>query len=465
MGRAGIHKISRLLVLANRLPVHRVGRERDARWVPSAGGLVTALQPVLQRVRGCWIGWTGIGGDTPRAFRHDGVIIRPVAVSEQEVEDYYHGMANQTLWPLYHDATRTPEFRRDWWRSYLGVNQRFARAAANLARRGDVAWVHDYHLQMVPRLLRRSQPNLKIGFFLHTPFPPEELFEWLPWRSQILTGLLGADVVGFQTVGSARNFSRLAREYTSAEGTDQELAFEGRTIYVNAFPISIDTEWWEERAQRPDTLRKVQEIRKRIGPKRKILLAVDRLDYTKGIDFRLQAFEELLMSKKASSRDCVLVQIAAPSRESEKDYSQLRAKIERTVGRINGQFSAPGRVAVHYFRKNLTREDLAAYYLAADVMLVTPLRDGMNLVAKEYVATRTDNTGVLVLSQFAGAARELTRALIVNPRDIDQMTKSILQAMRMPYEEAAARMSILRMRVRRHDVYLWAEHFLQALTS
>ncbi|MFN0060495.1 MAG: trehalose-6-phosphate synthase, partial [Planctomycetota bacterium] len=404
---------ARLIVVANRLPVQKVRRGGKSLWESSAGGLVTALDPVLRSTGGAWVGWNGTAGRAPRTFSHRELSIRPIGLSQHEVEHFYHGFSNRTLWPLYHDAIRTPDFERKWWRPYVEVNQRFANFVARIAHPRDLVWVHDYHLQLVPAMLRALRPTLRIGFFLHIPFPPEELFEWLPWRTQILQGMLGADVVGFQTHVAAQNFSRLAREYTSARGTDAELNYQRRDIRVASYPIAIDTKWFEAVAGESETLRRAADIRRRVGPGRKILLAVDRLDYTKGIDHRLIAFEELLKRRRLSVDDCVLMQIAVPSREAVEDYVHMRERTEQIVGRINGQHSSPGRVAVHYFRRNLTREELVAYYRAADVMLVTPLRDGMNLVAKEFVATRTDNSGVLVLSEFAGAAREFRRALLV----------------------------------------------------
>jgi trehalose 6-phosphate synthase len=279
----------------------------------------------------------------------------------------------------------------------------------------------------------------------------------------VLHGLLGADVVGFQTGGAARNFARLCREYARAEGAEGVLEYGGRRVIARAFPISIEFEWFDERSRSEETARRVLELRSRLGEKRRMLLAIDRLDYTKGILVRLRAFEELLKQGHASVDDCVFVQIATPNRESVADYAQLRDEVERTVGRINGQFSEPGRVAVHYFRRNLTREELVAYYAAADIMLVTPLRDGMNLVAKEYAACRSDGGGVLVLSEFAGAARELTRALLVNPRDTHQYVQTLREALRMKPHEARARMAVLRNRVKRHDVHEWCADFLAAL--
>lgn len=453
----------RLIIVANRLPVQRVGTGAGARWEESGGGLVTALAPIVREKNGSWIGWTGTAGNSPRPFVHEGISIRPVSLSERDVLGFYNHISNRTFWPLYHDAIRTPDFNQEWWRPYFEVNRRYARAAAAAAQPGDHVWVHDYHLQLVPQMLREMRPGLKIGFFLHIPFPPEELFAWLPWRTQIVRGLLGADVVGFQTHAAVQNFVRAAREYTGVEGAGSELEFEGRRVRVGSFPISIDSQWFEERSRTPEAAYKAASIRANVGSKRKILLCVDRLDYTKGIDSRLQAFELMLQRKRVSVDDCVMIQIAVPSRETAFEYAEMRTRIEQIVGRINGEYSEPGRVAVHYFRRSLKREDLVAYYRAADVMVVTPLRDGMNLVAKEYVATRADGSGVLVLSEFAGASRELRRALLVNPRDIEGMASAMEAALTMPRREARQRMSILRMIVRRHDVHEWAESFLEAL--
>lgn len=456
----------RIVIVANRLPVQRSRTEDGgSKWKPSPGGLVTALEPVLKQSEGVWVGWTGTPGLAPRPFTLDGVMMRPVSMSEAEENGFYHGLSNSTLWPLYHDAIRTPDFVHEWWEPYVEVNRRFARTAAAEAARNGIVWVHDYQLQLVPGMLREMRPDLRIGFFIHIPFPPEELFAWLPWRKQILEGLLGADVVGFQTHQGAQNFSRAAREYTDAEGTDALLTYQGREVRVSSFPISIDAAWFQKAAETEEVAKEAMNIRRRVGANRKILLCVDRLDYTKGIDMRLDAYGELLRRRVASIDDCVLMQIAVPTRESVFEYADMRRRIEQLVGQINGDFSEPGRVAVHFFRRSFSREDLVAFYKAADVMLVTPLRDGMNLVAKEYVACRTDNTGVLVLSEFAGAARELRRALLVNPRDREGMVSAMTTAVRMSKEAARMRMAILRTQVKRHDVHDWAASFLEALES
>lgn len=451
-----------LVIAANRLPIHRVEGQGKAAWQVSPGGLVTAMAPILERHGGHWIGWNGTASRAARTIAVSGLSLSPIGLSRTEVAHFYQGFSNSTLWPLYHDAIVVPELHRQWWRTYKSVSMRFAKRIARAAKRGATVWVHDYHLQLVPNMLRALRKDLRIGFFQHIPFPPEELFAWLPWREQILTGLLGADVVGFQTEAASQNFSRAARRWTAADGTDRELRIEGRDVHVRPAPIAIDAEEFGRLSQDADVRARAVEIRASLG-NRKLLLGVDRLDYTKGIPQRLRAFEELLRERRLDSENVVLVQVAVPSREDAPGYADVRREVEEIVGRVNGQFSEPGKVAVHYFRRNLPRRELIAYYLAADVMLVTPLRDGMNLVAKEFVASRHDYGGVLVLSEFAGAASELRRALLVNPRDLDAMKLAIRLALRMPERERRMRMAILRTQVRRHDVHEWASSFLEAL--
>ncbi len=453
----------RLIVVANRLPVHRVRQGGKSVWKMSPGGLVTALEPILQDTGGAWVGWAGSTGAAPKPFKSDRIDLKPVPLSKQELDSFYAGFSNATLWPLYHDAIRVPVFRRSWWAAYEKVNRRFAEAAAAVYKPGDTVWVHDYQLQLVPGMLRELRPDAKIGFFLHIPFCSEELFARIPRRKEILEGMLGADLLGFQTRLSGQNFARTARRFTSATGKDTELHFGDRVCRVSNFPISIDFKRFEGMASSAEVLVKAEKIRQKLGPERRILLGVDRLDYTKGIDVRLRAMEEVLRRAKFTAEDVVFIQVAVPSREDVAEYVEMRSSIEELVGRINGQHSETGRVAIHYLRRNLAQEELFAYYTLAEVMLVTPLRDGMNLVAKEYPACRLKNDGVLVLSEFAGASDELRQAVTVNPFDIDGVAYSIETALRMGKAEQKRRMTAMRRYLRAHDVYDWADSFLGAL--
>jgi trehalose 6-phosphate synthase len=452
------------VVVANRLPVDlEIGDDGSENWKSSPGGLVTALEPMLRSRHGAWVGWPGVADAAPEPFEDDGLQLHPVRLSAEDVENYYEGFSNDTLWPLYHDVVATPSYHRHWWRSYVTVNERFATAAAEVAAQGATVWVQDYQLQLVPGMLRERRPDLRIGFFLHIPFPPTELFVQLPWREQVVRGLLGADLVGFHTPGHARNFRQLAIRFGGVRaGKQYEVVVGERVVKLGAFPISIDSTALDRMSRRPEVEQRAAEIRKELGEPRKLVLGVDRLDYTKGINVRLRAFEELLGDGTVGD-DTVFLQIATPSRERVEHYIRLRAEIEQTVGRINGDHGSVGQQPVHYLHQSMPRDELTAFYLAADVMLVTPLRDGMNLVAKEYVACRHDDGGVLVLSEFTGAARELTQALLVNPHDTDGVKNAVARALEMPPAEARKRMKALRRQVLTHDVDRWARTFLDAL--
>lgn len=452
------------VIVANRLPVQRVTDARGKQtWKTSPGGLVSALQPVLAERECTWVGWHGGEDDFPAALQQDNIRHVSVRLSPDEIEHYYEGFSNRTIWPLYHDAVRPPEYHRHWWNPYVDVNGRFALAASKSASKGGTVWIHDYQLQLVPAMLRSLRPDLRIGFFLHIPFPPPELFSQLPWRSRILEGLLGADVVGFQKPQGAENFAQSSRRLVGASGPRGELEHEGRRIHVGAFPISIDFNRYERLARDPAVQRRAAGFRESLGGNRKIILGVDRLDYTKGIDIRLRAFRDLLTQNEAARDGCVLVQVAVPSREQVIEYQELRSTIEQLVGQINGEFGELGHTPVRYLHRSLPPEELVALYLAADVMIVTPLRDGMNLVAKEYVATRVDGTGVLLLSEFTGSANELKSAILVNPHDIDGLVASLDAALNLGEKEQKRRMHAMRRVVKRNDVFFWAERFLEAL--
>ncbi len=453
-----------MVVVANRLPFDfEKMPDGSTKTKQSPGGLVTALEPILSRRQGAWIGWTGAPDLQLEPIRTDGLTLYPISLSEDEIACYYEGFSNATLWPLYHDAVNESEFHRNWWETYVVVNQRFAESAAKVAAPGATVWVHDYQLQLVPAMLRELRPDVRIGFFLHIPFPPSELFARLPWRRQIVAGLLGADLVGFQLPGGARNFVRLARNMADAEGKGHHLRYQGRTVKVDSFPISIDSTGLSTLASTPKIHEQAAKLRAELGNPRKIILGVDRLDYTKGINVRLRAFAELLEAKDPSVDGVVMVQIATPSRERLESYIKMREEIERQVGAINGNYGRIGAPAVHYLHQSLPREELSAFYAVADVMTVTPLRDGMNLVAKEYVASRVDGGGVLLLSEFTGAAHELKSALMVNPYDTDGVKDKLRTALEMPHSEARRRMRTMRRQVLVHDVDRWAERYLSAL--
>jgi trehalose 6-phosphate synthase len=452
--------VQRIIVVANRLPVAWDGE----RWMTSPGGLVRALVPVLQQADGAWVGWPGIPDLDVEPFAQDGIDLKPVPLSDEEVDDFYYGFCNGTLWPLYHDAIVPPEFHRHTWRPYVAVNRRYAEKTAEMTHAGDIAWVQDYQLQLVPSMLRSMVQDVTIGFYLHIPFPPIEIFSRLPWREQILEGLLGADVIAFQTRQSADNFARAARRLVGAQSIGRrDLRWNGRSIHLQPAPIAIDTAEFERKAASPAIRQRAAEIRAELGDPECLILGMDRLDYTKGIEGRLKAFSHLLDEAPKDRHAYAFVQVAVPSREQVQAYQDLRAEIEQLVGRINGDYGEPGWAPVSYLYRTLPFDEVVAYYVAADVMLVTPLRDGMNLVAKEYVACRLDDTGVLVLSEFAGAAEQLRAALIVNPYDVDGATRTLLEAASMPPGQQAIRMRRLRRAVRNEDVFGWARQCLAML--
>jgi len=453
------------VVIANRLPVDRVvGPDGSTTWRTSPGGLVTALEPVMRRKGGAWIGWHGAPDEKLRPFTHQGLRLVPVHLTEQEVVEYYEGFSNGTLWPLYHDVIAPPSFHREWWDAYVTVNRRFAERAAKVAAEGAIVWVQDYQLQLVPAMLREMRPDVRIGFFLHIPFPPTELFQQLPWRREILEGLLGADLVGFQLAGAAGNFIRLVRQRVGHK-THRESVYlpDGRVVRAAAYPISIDAAGFEELARTPSVVARAAEIRESLGNPARIVLGIDRLDYTKGLRQRIRAFGELIVEGAVHPDDAVFVQVATPSRERVDQYRLLRDDIDRLVGRINGDVGRIGQPPITYLHASYPREEMAALYRAADVMVVTPLRDGMNLVAKEYVACRYDDHGSLVLSEFAGAAGELKQAYQVNPYDINGMKQAMLDAIKAGPKEQARRMKALRKQVMENDIDQWANGFLADL--
>ena len=460
------------VVVANRLPVDiQYQDDGSFTWQQSPGGLVTAMEPVMRSNHGAWVGWTGGTGDAPDPFDTDGMRLAPVELSEEEVTDYYEGFSNATLWPLYHDVIVPAEFHRHWWDTYQKVNERFAQAAARQAAYGALVWVHDYQLQLVPQYLRKLRPDVKIGYFHHIPFPPVELFSQLPWRTQIVSGLLGADLVGFQRPGDARNFLRSVRRLTgqptrgSVVHLNERFTNMPRQVRATAFPISIDSAAFDDRARQPEVQERARQIREELGNPEIIFLGVDRLDYTKGILHRLKSYGELLTEGTLAPPQCVLVQVASPSREGVEQYQLLRDEIEVTVGRLNGDYSELGHPAVHYLHHSYDHDEMTALYLAADVMLVTSLRDGMNLVAKEYIASRIDENGVLILSEFTGAADELRHAMMINPHDYEGNKEAMVRATEMPAREARRRMRALRRRVMENDVAKWAERFIDTLKT
>jgi alpha,alpha-trehalose-phosphate synthase [UDP-forming] len=461
----------RLLVVSNRLPYRIDTREDGLHFTKGVGGLVTALDPILRRTGGTWIGWTGSydplpdsvtlsrAGESNPEYR-----LRLVRLTREEVQGYYLGYSNKSLWPLFHCFQELCEFSRRQWSAYRLVNQKFAQAAIEEYRDGDLIWIHDYHLLLVPAMVRRVLPTARIGFFLHIPFPPSELFLVAPQAEDLLEGILGADLASFHLDRYTRNFMDTVAVATGNRciPEHENILHEGRKVRADSFPISIPFEDFEKTALEPEVAQRVSEIRNYYHAD-VLALGVDRLDYTKGILERLQAIEIMLETYPELQGRFTFLQISAPSRSKVHAYQEMREQIEQMVGHINGRFAAKGCIPVDYRYESYPQDELIAYYLASNLALVTPLRDGMNLVAKEYVAAQVGEEGALVLSRFAGAHEELREALMVNPYDPEAMARKIREAVKMCPEERRERMRHMRDTVRKNDVYSWLERFLQAL--
>jgi trehalose 6-phosphate synthase/phosphatase len=459
----------RVIIVSNRLPV-TVRLDGDTpRLEPSCGGLATGLRGVHEQSDGVWIGWPGVAGLSATATRRvderlDELGAAAVPISAEELAGFYTRYANGTLWPVLHGRTDAAVPAPTDWDTYRAMNLRYAEVVWRHLRPGDQVWVHDYHLMLLPRLLRARRPGARIGFFLHTPFPELDALATLPraQRAALVDGLLGADVVGFQTSGDAAHFLDAAR--TVLDRPAWRTTVDGGThgVHVGVFPIGIDAEAFAARAADPRVEAEAERLR---AAGRPLFVGVDRLDYTKGIPERIEAFARLLEAQPELQGSARLFQLAVPSREDVPAYRALRERVEGLVARVNARFARDGWTPVEYVYGSVDPTRLAALYRAADVMLVTPLRDGMNLVAKEFVASRVDDEGVLVLSERAGAAAELRAALLVDPGDVAGLARSYHAALAMSAAERRVRMRRLRAVVHGHDVYRWAGAFLDRLRA
>ena len=468
--------MNRLIMVSNRLPFALDSAGEDLWTVTTAvGGLVSAVEPVLRERGGTWIGWPGIAGKIPQgplaeATRDAGYNVVPVALSETERDEFYYGYSNEVIWPLFHDLQNFCNFEPAYWQAYKQVNERYADAIIRNAQSNDFIWVHDYHLMYVAQALReRSAPQQlsAVTFFLHIPFPPYDIFTKLPQQRGLLRALLQFDLVGFQTRRDVRNFLQCVRRVMPdakvlSRGNTHLIKFEKRKIHVGHFPIGIDFDSFEKGAKCEVVAQKSQQLRASF-PDCQLMLGSDRLDYSKGIPERLRAFREALERYPEIRSRVVLIQIVVPSRVEIPRYHEFKGRIDRLVGDINGRFSTSTWIPVQYHFRGLDRLNLLAHYRACDIAFVTPLKDGMNLVAKEYCACRTNEDGALILSQFAGAAEQLKPdALLVNPYDIEQMADTVLTAFRMSQADRSARMKRMRRNVRKENVFWWVDSFLKA---
>ena len=463
------HDAGRLIVLSNRAPIRIVQEGGRQQIEPTVGGVGATFLRLLEHYGGVWIAWSGsksapaplLMPPAPAAPRFS-MVFPPL--TERDISAYYYGMCNRGLWPLMHLMPQNCHFRAAHWTSYQSVNDLFARMAAEQATADDRVWIQDFHLALAPALLRQRMPSLPIGIFWHVPFPPESFFRIFPWRRELLEGMLGSDLIGFHTAAYADHFVDCCARICGldVDRAARLVSFQGRTVSVQDFPLGIPADYFAQLADSPRVQARARRIRSALGSEI-VVLGVDRLDYTKGILERVKGFERFLELNPAYHKRVAFVQIAVPSRTKVDDYARLKRHLDELVGRVVGRFSSEGWVPIRYLYTQFGAEELVSYYQAADVALLTPLRDGMNLVAKEYIASRNSDHGVLILSEFAGAAEELKEALLVNPYDMEAIAARLRQALTMTAQERSTRMSALRARVHGNNLEHWSQNFLGLL--
>ena len=460
--------MQRLLIVSNRLPISVERRRDKLRFEPSVGGLATALGAFYKSRPSVWIGWPGIElgkiGEEKQEVetRLSSESCYPVLLSQQDIEDYYQGFCNRTIWPLFHYFPEYTVYSADFWRAYERVNQVFADAVAGVAEPGDIIWVHDYHLMLLPKLIRERLPEAAVGFFLHIPFPSFEIFRLLPWRRQMLEGLLGAELVGFHTYDYAQHFLNSVHSLLGYESVMGQITTADHIIKADVFPLGIDYQHYYSTAKSSTVRTQAGKFRGRLG-NCKIILSIDRLDYTKGIPERLEAFDLFLEKYPEYREKLVLVLVVAPSRTKVEHYAVLKKQVDELVGAINGKYDSIGWMPIWYLYRSLPLDSVVALYNIADIALVTPRRDGMNLIAKEYIASKTDGKGVLILSETAGAARELGEAIIINVNNPEEIVQALEEALAMPKKEQKERNRMMQKRLQRYDVGRWADEFIDRL--
>lgn len=461
--------MARLIVIANRLQFSISKREGEFHFHPSPGGLATGLSSLPDSYERLWIGWPGIASekltDADKGQIREKLVAEncaPIFLSQRQLELYYSGFCNKTIWPLFHYFQTRTVYEPRFWQAYNRVNQFFCDEILKIATKDDYIWVHDYQLMLLPKLIRQNLTEAKIGFFLHIPFPSFELFRLLPWRQEIIEGLLGADLIGFHTYDYAHHFLSSVCRIVGIEHTLGKLNMSNRAVQVDTFPMGIDYQKYSAAVSDADVKKEVKKVRKQTGD-RKIILSIDRLDYTKGIIQRLEAFDLFLSENPEYKGKVTLIMVAVPSRTGVEDYQLLRERLEHLVGRVNGEHGAIGYMPVWYLYRFMPFTKLVALYNVADVALITPLRDGMNLIAKEFVTSKRDGKGVLILSEMTGAASEMAEALIVNANNKEQIVQAIKQALEMPVKEQVERNKLMQERLSRYTVSRWSHDFISAL--
>jgi trehalose 6-phosphate synthase/phosphatase len=462
----------RIIFVSNRLPVTIEKKRGEFIYRRSVGGLATGLGSFYESFDSMWIGWTGITRDTISGEERENIEETmkekygniPIFLSKTDVKMFYFGFCNKTIWPLFHYFPNYTVYNEKFWKAYKKVNEIFCDVLVDVADQDDTIWIHDYQLMLLPGLIREKMPHSKIGFFLHIPFPSFEIFRLLPWRRELAEGLLGADLIGFHTYDYARHFLSSIRRLSGYEHTLGQINTADRVVQVDAFPMGIDYERYSGASEDPAVKKEMSKIRKKVSDS-KIVLSVDRLDYTKGIIKRLEAFDHFLHENPKYHEKVTLILVAVPSRTGVETYMLLKKEIDELIGKINGEHGRIGWVPVWYLYRSLPFHTLAALYYIADVALVTPIRDGMNLIAKEYLATKRNKEGVLILSGMAGAVHELGEAIIVNPNNTEQVSTALAESLKMPVDEQIERNTLMQQRLQRYNVVRWAQDFFERLNA
>lgn len=468
--------MSRLVIASNRLPVSIQKNDNKMTITASAGGLATGLKSYHKSGNSVWIGWPGIDAETNEEEKLVGELLEtehciPLFLDEDLIDNFYHGFSNETLWPLFHYFTEYTEFKESYWEAYKKVNEMFAEKIIANAEENDTVWVHDYQLLLVPNILKQRRPDLHIGFFLHIPFPSYEVLRIIPWREEIINGMLGADLIGFHTYDYARHFNSSVKRLLGYDVDFNTISLENRHVYIDVFPMGIDYEKFEKKAIEIQS-KPIQERSKEhqdidrflLGkPDRKLILSIDRLDYTKGIPERIRAYRQFLIDHPEYKEQVSLLMLTVPSRVDVEQYQHLRREVEELVGSINGEFGSLSWNPIIYFYRSLPFDNLLELYSSADVALLTPLRDGMNLVAKEFIASKINHKGVLILSEMAGATKELGEAITVNPNNIQDVADAIHTALTLDIEQQSKDITAMQQRIKRYDVHKWASEFVKSL--
>ncbi len=457
----------RFIIISNRLPINITKRKNNMNYKRSAGGLATGMASFYEKYESLWIGWPGIISEKKQEkesirqhLEKEDMV--PVFLSRQEQENYYEGFSNKTIWPLFHYFSQNTVYEQRYWNTYKKVNIRFAETVLKFAKPDDIIWVHDYHLMLLPHLIRDKLPEATIGFFLHIPFPSYELFRTLPWRDEIMQGLLGADLVGFHAFDYVRHFLSSCRRLMGLDHDLGKINWDERVIKADSFPMGIDYKKYHNSGLKPEVKKEISRQLNRLQ-KCKLILSIDRLDYSKGILQRLEGFNQFLEKHPEYREKVTLIMVVVPSRSRVESYRRLKHQLDTLVGRINGVHGTIGWTPIWYLYRSLPFNSLTALYNIADIGLVTPFRDGMNLVAKEFIACKRDGKGVLILSEMAGAADELGESLLINPNDIDEIADAIYEALRIPQEEQAKHIEEMQKKLKRYDIIRWANDFIDTL--